>query len=278
MPFATSDGARIHYHVSGPSSGEAVILIMGLGWDMTGWEGMLPHLRDYRVIRLDNRGAGRSDAPDEPYSISGMAADVVAVMEGAQVESAHVYGASLGGMIAQELALRHPARVRSLVLGCTSPGILSIPGHPAVLWLMLNRERLPRDEALRRAPPYLFHRSHENDPAVQEVMRQRLLMPMNPVGYRRQRAAVARWTSLRRLRSLRVPTLVLHGDRDRLIPEFNGRLLAALIPGARYHRLRNAGHVYSVDAPDEAAAAVVDFLSEQRGPSRVPMRRRARAH
>jgi 3-oxoadipate enol-lactonase len=106
MPYVDVGDARIHYQLTGPESGEPVVLIMGLGMDMSGWDAMMPYLEDgYRVLRIDNRGAGLSDAPDKPYSIHGMALDVLAVMDEVGMETAHFYGASLGSMIAQEVAL-----------------------------------------------------------------------------------------------------------------------------------------------------------------------------
>ena len=264
MPFTNVGDARIHYEVTGPRTGEPVVLIMGLGWDMSGWDLMLPYLKGYRVLRLDNRGAGTSDAPDKAYSIVGMANDTLKVMDAVDITSAHVYGASLGSMIAQELALSHPERVRSLILGCPSPGVIAVPGSLGIIRLMLNRSQYTPEEAFRKAAPYLFHRALQQSPElIEEALQRRLAIPINPVGYRRQLQAPLRWSSLRRLRGLRVPTLVLHGDHDRLIPDLNGRLIARLIPGARFYSIKGAGHVYSTDAPGEAATEVVSFLESQ---------------
>lgn len=266
MALLNVGDARINYAVTGPADGEPVVLIMGLGWDMSAWDSMMTHLDGYRVLRLDNRGAGLSDAPDARYSIRGMAADTERVMDAAGMRSAHVYGASLGSMIAQEIALSYPDRVRTLILGCPSPGVISVPGSPGILRLLLARNRYTPDEAVRRAAPYLFHRALRDRPdVVDEALRARSRAPMNPVGYRRQLQSTLRWSSLRRLPRLRVPTLVVHGDHDRLIPHVNGRLIARLIPGAQFHRVRGAGHVYGVDAPDESAAVVLRFIDRHRG-------------
>jgi 3-oxoadipate enol-lactonase len=265
MPYTeAADGARIYYRTSGPQRAEPLVLVMGLGWDMTGWALLMPHLGDFRVLRLDNRGTGRSDKPDRPYSIREMALDVVRCMNAAGMESAHIYGASLGSMIAQELALDYPARVRSLVLGCPSPGAISIPGSPGMLRVLLSREELSPEESFMRATPFLYGRSLTERPeAIEEVMRRRIASRADPVGMRRQLEAVLRWSSLRRLRSLRVPTMIMHGDKDRLIPVSNGRLIAALIPGARLHILKGAGHVYGTDAPEEHLQLLRGWLEEQ---------------
>lgn len=260
MPFVDVGDARIHYQVSGPEAGEPIVLVMGLGMDMSGWDAMLAYLAGYRILRVDNRGAGKSDAPDVPYSIRGMARDTVLVMDAVGMPSAHVYGASLGSMIAQEIALSHRDRVRTLILGCPSPGVISMPGSLGILRLMRSREHYTQQEMFRRAAPFLFHRALEDPQALEAALRQRTATPVSPVGYRRQLRAVLRWSSLTRLPSLRVPTLVIHGDKDRLIPTINGRLIARLIRGARLHIIKGAGHVYSVDSPGEAAREAVAFL------------------
>jgi pimeloyl-ACP methyl ester carboxylesterase len=259
-----ADGARIHYRVTGPAGAEPLVLIMGLGWDMSGWDLLLPYLSRFRVLRLDNRGTGRSDKPQRPYSIQQMALDVALCMNAAAIDSAHIYGASLGSMIAQELALGLPRRVRSLILGCPSPGVISFPGSLGILRVLLNREGLSPEESFKAATPYLYGRALTERPeAVAEVMRRRIAVQADPGGVRRQLEAVLRWSSLRRLRHLRVPTLVIHGDRDRLIPLANGRLIATLVPGAYLHVLKGAGHVYGTDAPEEHLATLLAWLELQ---------------
>ena len=260
MPFVDVGDARIHYKVTGPGAAEPIVLIMGLGWDMSAWDPMLVYLQDYRVLRLDNRGAGRSDAPDRPYSIPQMANDTLGVMAAAGMSSAHVYGASLGSMIAQEIALTHADRVRSLILGCPSPGVISVPGSPRMLRLLVTLNRYTEEEAFRRAVPYLFHSALKEPRVIEEALRQRTEHPINSVGFRHQLEATMRWSSLTRLPRLHVPTLVVHGDHDRLIPDITGKLIARLIPGARFHSIKGAGHVYGTDAPGEAATVVISFI------------------
>jgi pimeloyl-ACP methyl ester carboxylesterase len=264
MPYARArDGARIFYRVHGPAAGEPVVLIMGLGWDMTGWHLLMPNLRRYRTLRLDNRGTGRSDKPDRPYTIRQMADDVIRCMNHAGLESAHVYGGSLGGMIAQELAISYPGRVRSLILGCTSPGVLSFPPSPIFGRALLSRQPLTPEESFMRVAPLLYGAALTERPeAVEEVMRRRIASNVSPVGFRRQLEAVLRWSSLFRLRQVRSPTLVIHGDHDRLLRPANGRLIARLIPHATLAILKDAGHVYGTDRPQEHLELLLAWLEE----------------
>src|SRR3954454_19964478 len=134
MPLAERDGARLYWEETG--SGDPVLLIMGLGMNATGWWRTIPVLAGagFRVLAFDNRGVGRSDRPPGPYSVPQLADDAVAVLDAAGIERAHVYGISLGGMIAQEIALRHAGRLRALVLGATTPGgNLGVPAGEATL-------------------------------------------------------------------------------------------------------------------------------------------------
>ena len=259
MPFLTSRDARIHYQVTG--SGEPIVLIMGLGWDMTDWESLLPHLDGYQVLRVDNRGAGLSEVPNRPYSIPMMAADTIAVMDEVGIGRAHIYGASLGSMIAQEIALSYPSRVATLILGCPSPGVIAFPGAPGLATATLMRNRRTPEESVRRTAKYIAHRPESRE-ALMTRLRER--GPANPIGYKRQLTAVFRWSSLSRLRKIRVPTLIIHGTRDRLLPVSNGRLIARLIPGARIEEIQGCGHVYSFDAPGVSAELVVKFLRANR--------------
>src|ERR1700730_7092607 len=121
MPFVENQGVKIYWEEQG--QGAPILLIMGLGWTSDLWFRSRPALaKRYRTILFDNRGVGRSDVPPGPYSIAQMASDAAAVLDAARVDSAHIFGVSMGGMIAQEFALQYPNKVRSLILGCTAPG------------------------------------------------------------------------------------------------------------------------------------------------------------
>jgi pimeloyl-ACP methyl ester carboxylesterase len=243
--------------------GPAVLLIMGLGLPGDAWWRTVPVLaRRCRAITFDNRGAGRAEPVTGPLTIAGMAADAVSVLDAAGVERAHVYGISMGGMIAQELALRHPSRVQSLVLGATAAGGPSAtPPEPATLAFLARRAAMPDEEGRWASVPYVYsdRTRREGGARIGEDIARRRAYAFQPVGYRAQLAAATGHDTASRLQSLGAPTLVVHGAEDRMVPPANGRALAAGIPGARLLELPDAAHLYTTDEP-EADEAVLQFL------------------
>jgi len=262
--IAAADGADLYYESTG--SGEPVLLVMGLGMAATGWWRTVEVLaKRFRVIAFDNRGSGRSDVPKGPYTIAQLAADAAAVLDAAGEESAHVYGLSMGGMIAQELALSEPQRVRSLVLGASTPGgVEHVLPDRDTLGFIERRAKLDFEEGVWASVPYNYGLATRTTFAQRlgDDIAQRLRYPPNPVGYKAQLAAAWGWDATARLAQLRVPALVLHGDEDRVIPVENGRRLAAAIPGARFEELLGAGHLYPTDEP-RADREVLRFLAGQ---------------
>lgn len=258
MPHCVAARARIHYEVDG--EGEPLVLIAGTAFDLSFWDDLLPELRGFRVLRLDNRGAGLSDAPDEAFSIEQMANDVAAVMDAAGMPSAHVYGASMGGLIAQELAIRYPERVLSLVLGATFAG--GPPLSRAVRALPLLMSRKGPEDLLRATAPFL---SATPIPATDDPFPGHVLAPRSKRVLRRQLAAQLRYSSLRRLHTIRQPTLIMHGEKDRFISPLNARRMARRIPGARLRLIAGAGHMHHRDRPRESRDLLLDFLMEAAG-------------
>lgn len=259
MPHTVNQGVRIFWEDYG--SGPPVLLIMGLSFTHEMWYRILPRLASqYRVVAFDNRGVGRSDVPRGPYRISQMARDAVAVLDAAGVHSAQVVGASMGGMIAQELALRYPERVSSLMLGCTSHGGLLA--------------RWPRFTRLGDSPPPGAKRNNRLSfvPLLYSAStpRERILEDISVQcgsvctrkGALSQFAGIVLWSSFRRLPRISVPTLVVHGAEDRLIPPQNGRVVAARIPGAQFRLIPNAGHLLMTDQPEICTNIMLDFLGQ----------------
>jgi 3-oxoadipate enol-lactonase len=265
---ARSAGAQLYYESTG--SGEPVLLVSGLGMAATGWWRTIPVLAErMRVLAFDNRGVGRSDCTPGPYKLSQLARDAAAILDAAGEESAHVYGISLGGMIAQELALLHPERVRSLVLGASTPGgAVHERADEAALAFIRRRASMPMEEGVWASVPYNYGSATlvRHPGRIGEDVVQRLRFPVTDAGYRAQLVAATRHDAADRLGQVTAPTLVLHGDEDRLVPVANGKLLADAIPHARLQVLEGAGHLFTTDAP-RADCDVLRFLTQARSGS-----------
>jgi pimeloyl-ACP methyl ester carboxylesterase len=261
---ATAGGVRLAWEELG--AGEPVLLIHGLGYDRRGW-GPLPALlaADFRVVLFDNRGVGESDVPAGPYTTAQLAADAVAVLDAAGVERAHVVGTSLGGMIAQELALSSPERVERLVLACTTPGgerSFPMPERGQRLFLEFLQE--PAEEGLRGlVENALADATVAGRPElVEEIYAYRLAHRPPLDGWQAQAGAAFGFDALDRVASLTMPVLLLHGTDDHVVDTRNSSLLAEAIPGARLELFEGTGHLFFWEEPERFAASVRRFLRE----------------
>jgi len=262
MAFVENQGAKIYWDEQG--QGEPVLLIMGLGWASPMWHRSRPVLAErFRTIALDNRGVGRSDVPVGPYSIALMASDAAAVLDAAGIESAHVYGVSMGGMIAQEFALQYPNRVRSLILGCTAAGgPTALRAEPEVLEVLQRRDLSP-DASVAATNPFIYDSATPSERLDEDTEIRKQWWP-NPVGYMAQLQGIIAWEAYSRLPQIAAPTLVIHGETDRLVPPGNGKLIAHRIRGAKLVMIPQASHIFPTDQPDAAHHAVLEFLLAQR--------------
>jgi pimeloyl-ACP methyl ester carboxylesterase len=248
----TRDGrAELYWESAG--AGVPALLIAGLALGAGSWWRTVPVLaKRFRVLTYDHRGVGRSHSKTQTFSTAQMADDAVAVLDAAGVDAAHVYGFSLGGMVAQQLALRAPGRVRSLVIGATHPGgrRATVPG-PDVLSFFRRRPGLPHEEAAWASVPFNYGarcRREHVDRIAQDIER-RLSAPFAEAAYRAQLTAGSTHDCGPRLRQISAPTLVVHGREDRMIPLPNAEVLADGIPGAGLRILEHAGHQYATDEP-----------------------------
>ncbi|HEV7555208.1 MAG TPA: alpha/beta hydrolase [Kofleriaceae bacterium] len=253
MPFARRARCRLYYEVTGDPLLPALVLVRGLARSSRYWGALIPHLARFHVVLVDNRGVGRSDAPWPPYSSRQLADDVAAVMDAAGIDRAHVFGMSLGGMIVQQLALAHAARIDRLVIGCSTPG--GRRAHRASIRALLQlRDARDVDRQLAilvsEATPEL--REHWLAIARDEPARWR--------GVLGQVAAGLRHDVYDRLGDITHPTLVITGDDDVIIPPANSRLLAERIPNATLVVLAGARHDFTSDRPVESARAITEFL------------------
>jgi len=244
-------------------NGAPLLLIHGLGYARWGWEPVLPELAEqFDVILFDNRGIGESDAPPGPYTVAEMAADAVQVLDEAGVARAHVVGTSLGGMIAQELALAYPERVDRLVLACTTPGGQKAHPMPQVtVALMAEAATLEPAVALRRfVENALAPATVEAHPEiVEQIMAHRLATAQQPAAWAAQASAGATFDAYDRLGALAAPTLVQHGDEDVVVDPRNADLLVELLPDARLERVPG-GHLFFWEAPEQFVSSVSGFL------------------
>ncbi|HJT89369.1 MAG TPA: alpha/beta fold hydrolase [Bryobacteraceae bacterium] len=262
MAFVENQGVNIYWNEEG--AGPPVLLIMGLGYNSAAWWRTRPVLAArYRTIALDNRGVGRSGVPPGPYSIEWMASDAAAALAAAGAPRAHVFGISMGGMIAQEFALRHPEKVSSLILGCTAPGgPNAVRAERQAIDMLTNRANLSLEAAAEAAIPFIYDPDTPRVRIEEDLERRRPWLP-TPQGYLAQLQAIFAWESYSRLPEIKAPTLVIHGQNDRLIPPGNGELLASRIPGAQLTLIPHAGHLFTTDQPEAASRAILEFLDAQ---------------
>ena len=257
MPFVERQGYRIHYQSFGPAGAPPLLLVMGLGMGSDAWDTLPAKLAErFHVITLDNRGVGQSTPSPGGFRIRDLADDAASVLDAARVGSANVFGISMGGMIAQELVLRYPERIRSVVLGATFGSHLrSRKPSPGVA-----RDLLLVGLLSRRGPLQRLLVSDEFIAGNQErfgrwlgTIRQ---APRSAV--RRQLVAIAFHEAEAGLHHLKTPTLVISGDRDRLVPVENSRRLSRIIPRARLVELPGAGHAFPFERPVETIRALTE--------------------
>ena len=264
MPHARTNGIDIYYEQHG--SGPELLLIMGLGAHLGAWVQQTPvFAKQFHVTVFDNRGAGRSSAPAEPYSIRGMAEDTAALLAALGIARAHVVGASMGGMIAQELAIAYPERVDRLVLACSRArdrGGLRRVLAPAQMALR-GAELEPVQRALMEMPWSYTHAFMSEPRRVRAALSylEQDAYPIRPDAYRRQLEAVLAHDTLDRLGRIAAPTLVLVGAEDILTPVAEAEELARGIPGARLQVLPRGGHAFFAEYAADVNRAVLDFLT-----------------
>ncbi|WP_019874094.1 alpha/beta hydrolase [Sporichthya polymorpha] len=253
--------APVHWHDGG--SGKPLLLLNG--WTASGLLWPSDWLADleqrHRVLRMDNRGAGWSRSAPAPFTVADLADDAAAVLRAGGVESAIVLGFSMGGMVAQELALRHPDLVTGLVLvGTRPPAAAHVPGDRHTLAVAMRppapgqslADHVRATWSVLAAPGFAATHPEVLDELVDQVVRR----PTPYAGVLAQIRAVAGWHGAHRCGHIAVPTVVLHGTRDPLMPVGNGMRLARLIPGAKYVELPGVGHLVIHEAPNAVREAL----------------------
>jgi pimeloyl-ACP methyl ester carboxylesterase len=219
--------------------------------------------KNFTTIRFSNRGTGMSDNPQTPTTIPQMAEDVINLLDALEFDRVSVFGISMGGMIAQELVLAHPERISRLVLGCTTPGGEGEAATPETLAQLLPAPGLTREEIARKMWPAIVAPSfiENGQDFLDQVMKDGFENPTPIETLGRQMGAISNHNTVDRLAEIKTPTLVIHGDVDRLVPPSNGERLAKGIPGAEHRTISGVGHMFFWEAPEETAAIVTEFLS-----------------
>jgi pimeloyl-ACP methyl ester carboxylesterase len=264
MPEIVQGNRSIYYESHG--QGYPLVLIRGLGSNADHWYAQVPDLsRHYRVITFDNRGIARSTDPGGPFTITDLADDTIRLMNGLGIEQAHVLGLSLGGMIAQEMAIQHPQRIKGLILVVTLCG-----GQHQVVAGDAVREKLQRvvfegsaDARIKAIEVFFAPRTITERPQV--LLKYAEVSMKYPAGInilQRQYGAVASHDTYDRLDRIKAPTLVLTGEEDVLIPPGNSEILAERIPGAELRVIPGGGHQIMIEQPQACNRAIVAFLQK----------------
>jgi 3-oxoadipate enol-lactonase len=269
MPYAQSAGAEIHYTVSDPGAragDHTVLLIMGLGGNATEWGEVFPDAlaQRFRVVRMDNRGIGQSKSQVAKWTMSDMARDALAVLDAVGVTQAYVVGTSMGGRIAQTIAIEHPERVSRLVLICTNAGGSKIvPPTQAAAALFAPAPGMTAADLMRRtlrtimAPTF----AERNPEAIEHMVALRGKTPTPGRVFIAQVEALLASDRSKLVSTIACPTLVVHGIDDSLVPVDNGRFLASRIPNAELCLLEDCGHMPYLEYPERCATLVIDFLA-----------------
>jgi 3-oxoadipate enol-lactonase/4-carboxymuconolactone decarboxylase len=259
MAFASNGDVRLYWRLEGAADRPVLLLLNSIGTDLGLWDLVVPHLLPrFRLLRMDTRGHGASDAPPGDYSLSDLASDSLAVMAAAGVDQAAVCGVSLGGMIAMQIVLQAPKRVTALVLACTSAAMDQDIWRARVDTVRSEGTAAIAEAAIGRFFSERFRRQH---PDIVETVRTGLLAS-SAEGYAGCAAAIRDMELADRLPSIAVPTLVVTGSKDMSTPaEGHGDRLAAAIPGARGVSLPTA-HLPCLESPAALAGVISDFLNE----------------
>lgn len=265
MPKAKVNDIELYYEVHG--GGTPLVLISGLGYSMWQWHLMVPYLEKYfQVITLDNRGVGQSDKPAGPYSASILAKDTIGLLDALTIDRAIIMGHSMGGFIAQAITLEYPERAGKLILASTNfGGPRHVPVTPEAMAVLSDVTsdpvtRFKNGLGVSTAPGW----AEKNPEMIQKWIEWRIANPIEPVHYQAQFAIglallpeAAAYEN--KLPNVSVPTLILFGAHDKVVPAANADLLAKKIPGSQICILPDAGHFFPIEVPEEAAQAVIQF-------------------
>lgn len=256
-------GQRLRVSMVSEGAGRPLLLINGIGATGDLFDDFRVHVTDRETIAFDAPGVGGSPAPVYPRRVKWFARMIAGMLTELGHDRVDVLGISWGGALAQEFARRHPDRVRRLVLVATTPGVISLPGSPRALAVLMTPARYYSPDYLKAVAPTLYGGSIREHPEMLARHGQaRATRPPTPVGYLWQLSAMRRWTSLPYLRRMTMPTLVMGGDDDPIIPLVNARMITSRMPNAKLHVVKGGGHLFLFTRAEEMAAHIREFLEE----------------
>lgn len=269
MTKTKANGIEIYYETSG--SGEPLVLISGLGYPAWEWHRMVPYLSEhFQVITFDNRGVGQTESPAGPYSASMLAADTAGLLDALGIKKAVVAGHSMGGFIAQAMALEFPQKIEKLVLCSTNfggPHHVPITQEAMIVLMDMTSDPVTRFKnglAVSTAPGF----AERHPEIIQSWLEWRLANPVNVAGYQSQLAIGLGLLSEaaafeNKLHNITVPTLIMFGAHDKVVPPANADLLAQKIPHSQVMILPDAGHFFSMEVPEEASRGIIKFVQKE---------------
>ena len=262
MLYVTPQGIKIAYYTDG--QGEPLVLVRGYATAASMWYAQVPELRRwFRVITFDNRDTGNSDRVEAPYSISEMADDTIGLIEHLNLGPVHLLGVSMGGMIAQQTAIRRPDLVKTLILACTTCNSgQGMATDPEVLKLFATLPELSEEENVRRSLPVFFSaRSLGQKELIDRYVRESLAQRPPLTTFARHTRAIQGFDLCQELHRIAAPTLIQHGRGDRLLPWANAERLKALMPQARLIGYEGLGHLFFMENPPAVNGDIREFIS-----------------
>ncbi len=270
MPKVKVNDIELYYEAFG-GEGTPLVLISGLGYPLWQWHLMVPYLeKHFQVITPDNRGVGQSDKPAGPYTASMLAKDTVGLLDALGIDKAMVMGHSMGGFVAQAMALEYPERISKLILASTNfGGPRHVPVTPEAMAILSDVKSDPltrlRNGIIVSTAPGFAERQPE---LIQKWLEWRAANPLDMAGYQAQMgiglALMPEAAAFEnKLPNVAAPTLIIFGAHDKVVPPANADLLAAKLPDAKIVILPEAGHFFPLESPEAASQAVIDFAKQE---------------
>jgi len=268
LPYETIDDIELYYEVHGPSDAPPIIFLEGWGYSLWMWFRQVPVLREkYRCIVFDNRGVGRSSKPDYPYTMEMFAGDTIGLMKALDIDTAHILGISMGGFIAQQIAISYPERVRSLILVSThfgGPNAIIASDRTMAMMFASPTETLSKEQATKMRYSVAFNPNYlnENMSLLEQIQEWVEQYPQPLYARGNQAAASMVFDVEEEVKKISAPTLILQGDSDLIVPPENAELLAERIPESKLVYIKGGPHLSFIECYDLFNSEVLSFLDE----------------